>query len=76
MGKLFGIVVIIVGLWAGMEIYNEGTTNAFGGALVRAGMVEEAPTGQERNLGERVESKVGKARAEADARRARMLGEE
>ena len=75
MGKLFGIVVIVVGLWAGLEIYNEGSANAFGGALVRAGVVEAARPGEVQSLGERSGSKVEKAHGEAEARRDRMLAE-
>lgn len=76
MGKLFGIVVIVAGLWAGAEIYNEGSANAFGGALVRAGMVEPARPGKKQRMSLRVESTVGKAQADAEERRTRMLGEE
>ena len=75
MGKLFGIVVIVVGLWAAAEIYNEGSANAFGGALERMGMVEAAQPGEEQHLGQRAGAKVGKARTEADARRSKMLDE-
>ena len=75
MGKLFGIVVIVVGLWAGAEIYNEGTANAFDGALVRMGIVEVAQPGKEQPLGQRAGAKVERAGAEAEARRSRMLGE-
>jgi len=76
MGRLFGIIVIVAGLWAAAEIYNEGTANAFGGALTRLGMVQAAQPGEEQHVGQRAGAKVGKARAEADARRAKMLGEE
>ncbi|MBW2290140.1 MAG: hypothetical protein JRG80_18720 [Deltaproteobacteria bacterium] len=75
MAKLFGIIVIVVGLWAGVEIYNEGTANAFDGALARMGMVEAAEPGEEQHLGQRAGSKVRKSQAEAEARRSRMLGE-
>ncbi len=75
MGKLFGIIVIVVGLWAGAEIYNEGAANAFGGALTRLGMVQTAEPGEDQQVGQRVGSKVSKSQAEADARRSRMLGE-
>jgi hypothetical protein len=75
MGKLFGIVVIVVGLWAGAEIYTEGTANAFDGALARMGIVETAKPSEEQRTGQRVGRKVGKNHAEADARRNRMLGE-
>jgi len=42
MGKAFGIVMIVLGIYVGMELYTEGMQNAFGGALVRMGL-EEAP---------------------------------
>ncbi len=75
MGKLFGVVVIVFGLWAAAEIYNEGTANAFGGMLARTGMVEAAKPGEEQRVGERVGSKVTQNHAEADARRDRLLAE-
>ncbi|MBW2664798.1 MAG: hypothetical protein JRE13_00785 [Deltaproteobacteria bacterium] len=75
MGKLFGIIVIVVGLWAGVEIYNEGTANAFDGALARMGMVEAAEPGEEQRVGQRSGAKVEKSHAKAEARRNRMLGE-
>lgn len=31
MGRLFGIALILLGIWVGIEVYNEGTRNAFGG---------------------------------------------
>ena len=33
MGRLFGILVIVGAVWVGMEIYNEGMANAFGGTF-------------------------------------------
>ena len=75
MGKLFGIVVIVVGLWAGAEFYNEGTANAFGGALARFGMVDEAQPGEQLRVGERAGTAVEDSHAEAEERRSRMLGE-
>ena len=32
MGRLLGILLIVLGIWMALEIYNEGTRNAFGGA--------------------------------------------
>jgi len=75
MGKLFGIVVIVFGLWAAAEVYNEGTANAFGGVLARTGMVEATEPDGEQRVGERVGTKVGKSHAEADERRNRLLAE-
>jgi len=75
MGKLLGIVVIVAGLWVGAEIYNEGTANAFDGALVRFGMVDEAQPGEQQRVAERAGTAVESSYAEAEERRSRMLGE-
>ena len=42
MGKAFGIVLIVVGLWVGLEIYTEGTQRAFGGLFTRLGLEQPA----------------------------------
>lgn len=31
MGRLFGILLILLGIWVGVEVYTEGTLDAFGG---------------------------------------------
>jgi len=41
MGRLFGILFIVLAVWTGVEIYNEGMSGAFGGAFVRLGLAEE-----------------------------------
>jgi len=33
MGKIFGILFMGLGIWVGLEIYLEGTRNAFGGVF-------------------------------------------
>jgi hypothetical protein len=76
MAKIFGILMIVLGIWAGGQIYTKGAANAFGGALVTLGLAEEAPEPEEpQSVGRRAGSKVGRAHAEADARRNRMLAE-
>jgi hypothetical protein len=45
MGKAFGLVLIVVGLWVGLEIYTEGMHGAFGGVL--AGESAQAPEEQQ-----------------------------
>ena len=37
MGRLLGILLIVLGIWMALEIYNEGTRNAFGGAFAFLG---------------------------------------
>jgi hypothetical protein len=39
MGRIFGILMIGLGIWVGLEIYLEGTQNAFGGVFASS----EAP---------------------------------
>ena len=33
MGKAFAILLIVLGIWMGLEIYTKGSDQAFGGAL-------------------------------------------
>jgi hypothetical protein len=35
MAKIFGVLLIVLGVWLGMEIYTKGMDGAFGGALAR-----------------------------------------
>jgi hypothetical protein len=76
MAKAFGILLIVLGIWAGSEVYTKGAANAFGGALVALGFEDEAQDSAEpQSLGRRAGTKVGRAHAEADARRDRLLSE-
>jgi hypothetical protein len=47
MGKAFGLALIVVGIYVGMELYTEGSQGAFGGALVDLGVVEAPAAGAE-----------------------------
>ncbi len=38
MGKMFGILAIVLGVWIGLEVYTKGTNEAFGGLF--AGLME------------------------------------
>ncbi|MEE8313371.1 MAG: hypothetical protein V3R91_03545 [Myxococcota bacterium] len=38
MGKMFGILAIVLGVWIGLEVYTKGTNEAFGGIF--AGRME------------------------------------
>ena len=37
MGKVVGLLAIVLGVWAGAEVYSKGFDAAFGGALVGLG---------------------------------------
>jgi hypothetical protein len=41
-GKAFGIAVMVFAIWAGIEVYTEGMSGAFGGIFQKFG-VAEAP---------------------------------
>jgi hypothetical protein len=41
MGRIFGILFIVLAVWTGVEVYNEGTAGAFGGLFVRLGLAED-----------------------------------
>jgi hypothetical protein len=41
MGRIFGILFIVLAVWTGVEVYNEGAAGAFGGLFVRLGLAEE-----------------------------------
>ena len=43
MGKAFGILMIVLGIYVGLELYTVGMQNAFGGIFVKMG-IEPAPT--------------------------------
>ena len=43
MGRIFGILFIGLGIWVGLEIYLEGTQNAFGGVFASQQIEGEAP---------------------------------
>jgi hypothetical protein len=74
MGRIFGLLLGVVGIWAATEVYLHGTAGAFGGALARFGG-ESAQEQDGRSLGLRSGEKVGRAHAEAEARRDRLLTE-
>ena len=72
MGRIFGLLLGVVGIWAATEVYLHGTAGAFGGALARFAGEEEAEH-DGRSLGLRSGEKVGRAHAESEARRDRLL---
>ena len=37
MGKIYGILLIVVGIWVGMTVFTEGVDNAFGGLFSKLG---------------------------------------
>ena len=74
MGRIFGLLLGVMGIWAASEVYLHGTAGAFGGALARFSG-EAGAAADDRSLGLRSGDKVERAHAEADARRDRLLAE-
>ena len=72
MGKVLWIAAIVLAVWVGTEIRNNGTHGAFGGlfASEAAGEGGEALTPQER-----ARSTAQRAHQLADERRGRLLGD-
>jgi hypothetical protein len=73
MGRILGILVIVIGVWVGVEVYNEGVDGAFGGAL--AFLSDDGDGSGDLTTRMRVHDAVSSAHAEADARRERLLQE-
>jgi hypothetical protein len=59
MGKIFGILMIVIGIWVGLTVFREGTDAAFGGLFADA-KKETADTAG-RPVTRRVEESVGRA---------------
>jgi hypothetical protein len=45
MGKAFGLLLIVLGIWVGMELYTVGTQRAFGGVFVDLGLAQAPAAG-------------------------------
>ena len=74
MGRIFGMLLVVLGIWAMTEIYLHGTAGAFSGAF--AGLSgESAAGGDMRSLGQRAGDSVRGAQAEDEARREKLLAE-
>ena len=76
MGKFIGLLLTVVCIWAGLEVYNEGLHGAFGGALasLEGGDQAGGPT-DTRTAPQRAGAAVENAHTAADARRNKLLGE-
>ena len=72
MGRIIGLLLAVLGIWAATEVYLKGTAGAFGGLFADEGAAE--PDG--RSVARRAGDSVVRAHDEADARRERLLGDE
>jgi hypothetical protein len=74
MGRIFGLLLVVLGIWAATEVYLNGTAGAFGGVFAD-GTAEGAAAQDGRSLGLRAGEAVGHAYDEGEARRERLLAE-
>ncbi len=73
MGRIFGILLIVIGVWVGAEVYREGVDGAFGGAL--AFLSDGDDDERDVTTRMRVHDAVSSAHDGAEARRERLLEE-
>jgi hypothetical protein len=74
MGRIFGILAIVLGLWVGAQVYLQGTERALGGALAFLGRGEEE-SAEPRTTPQRAGDAVQEAHRKAEDRLERALGE-
>jgi hypothetical protein len=74
MGRIFGILLIGLGIWVGLEIYLEGTQGAFGGALAFLESERETPR-DARTTPQRAGDAVRQAQQQGMQRREQLMPE-
>jgi hypothetical protein len=74
MGKVITGLIVVLGLWVGVEFFTQGPSRAFDGAFAGFFGAETAEVGT-RSTAQRAGDSVSRSQAEAEARRKRMLGE-
>lgn len=52
MGRMFGIVVIVIALWIGLTIYTKGIEGSYQGALETMGLLDATPPAAGRSVQE------------------------
>jgi len=73
---MFGILLVVVGIWLGLEVYQNGIDGAFGGALASLGRsADEQAASHPRSVPQRAGDAVRRSHSEAQARLDRMLEE-
>jgi hypothetical protein len=74
MGRIFAILLIVLMIWVGLELYLEGPRNAFGGAFASL-MAEPNTPGLDRQLSapKRAGAAVNRAYRETEKRYDKML---
>ena len=71
MQKIFGILVIVLGVWVGMEVYTKGTHAALGGVFAR---FVDTPPHETKSPLERIEQRGMEARERQLGRIEKQIG--
>jgi hypothetical protein len=74
MGKAIGLLLIVICIWAGIEVYSYGVQGAFGGVFASFAGPGEPPR-DTRSVPQRAGSAVQGAHSAADDRRDRLLSD-
>ncbi len=75
MGKIFGILLMVVGICVGLEIYQKGPQEALGGHLAIQGGSDDIDNVDRRTTPQRAGDAARRAHQLADERRSRLLGD-
>ncbi len=75
MGKIFGILLTVVGIWIGLEVYLKGTEGALGGHLAFLGGSDDLENVDRRTVPQRAGDAARRAHQVAEKRRSRLLGD-
>jgi hypothetical protein len=76
MAKVFGILLIVVGIWTGIEVMNHGMGGAFGGLFADLGLAEASVPEQSASVGQRAGGAFDRAYRESENRLTRQLDED
>ena len=72
MGRIFGLLLSVLGIWAATEVYLHGMDGAFGGAFASG---ESGARPDPRSLPQRAGDSVRGSQAQEAARRDKLLAE-
>jgi hypothetical protein len=75
MGKLFAIVLMVIGIWVAVTVYSEGTDRAFGGLFAGSLGSSTVDVTETRSTPQRAGEAVQRAYDESQDRFDRALGE-
>lgn len=73
MAKVFGILLIVLGIWVGLEVMTEGSAGAFGGWFAKTGLVDQERAPAPAPAAQRAANAVGRAYSAGENRVDRQL---